>query len=174
MAGKHNDFVSQEYSSLYQMVLTGWTISYTLLTGGIVVFGYLIERIGRSSDVNPWPDPYACMLLTLPPILAVIVGQITTAGYLAAFRMVEIARIYKVCDFWTRMHCLRRYPQHSPKDRLMRKWDVLVCAATFPMIVVIAIGTILSGVIVVSHYGWNYETVIWLIAAFISSGVALL
>ena len=133
MNPERREFLINEYSNLNQLVVVTWTVAYSILSGGIVLFGFLVTQV-RNRD-----DSYAFMLTLAPTVLSLVLGQLTYAGYFCYFRMLEIAKEFEVRDLWHRW------------DDILRKANKKRCglfgtsyAGSFPMMVVLYIGILLT------------------------------
>ncbi len=142
MTSERRDFLINEYSNLNAYVSSAWTLSYTVLSGGIGLFGFLVTQVQENSAAAaPKATLYAFMLTLVPTILSLVLGQLTSAVYFFYFRMLEIAKEFEVNDVWHRWDYLVR---EARKQR--RYWWIGVprYAASFPLAVVSYIGTIFT------------------------------
>src|SRR5262245_65621341 len=94
METNYKQFLITEYQQLSAFVSNAWTISYTVLTGGVIAYGFLISQIQLHRD----EEVFAAMLTLVPTVLALILGQLTSAVYFFFFRMLEIASEFDVRD----------------------------------------------------------------------------
>lgn len=185
------EFAVAEYSSLSEMMTTGWTISYTALLAGGAVFAYVADKLlasttpmsaatnaattnvvattGMTTNVlattsattnvvattgatanagNPTapppasPEVYAATLLLLPVILAFVIGQITSAKYLAHFRMAKIASLHNAIDLWGQWDKFLCERLNVPN--IVRRFAILSVAGSFPIGIVLCAGSLLA------------------------------
>jgi hypothetical protein len=145
MASERRDFLINEYSNLNAYVSSAWTLCYTVLSGGIGLFGLLVTQVQENSSVVAAPKAtlYAFMLTLVPTILSLVLGQITSAVYFFYFRMLEIAKEFEVNDVW---HRWDYFVSTKARERpLFYAWiGVPRYAGSFPLAVVSYIGTIFT------------------------------
>ena len=97
------DFLINEYSHLSQYMNTAWTLSYTIISGGIVILLSVLNlSLGVPIDTGITIKRilYDIVAILLPLILTVVIGQITASMYLFCLRMKNIAGKFAVNDFW--------------------------------------------------------------------------
>jgi len=103
----HKEGLIHEYDGLSTLINNGWTIAYTVLGGGIAIFGVLIDKILNINSKNDYVMifVYSICLLLLPIILTMIIGQITRASYIFSFRLSDIAKDLNIeSNFWQIWH----------------------------------------------------------------------
>jgi hypothetical protein len=143
MTSERQDFLINEYSNLNAYVSSAWTLSYTVLSGGIGLFGFLVTQVQENSAAAvPKATLYAFMLTLVPTILSLVLGQLTSAVYFFYFRMLEIAKEFEVNDVW---HRWNYFIMRKAKEKRYYAWiGVPRYAASFPLAVVSAFGTIFT------------------------------
>jgi hypothetical protein len=145
-----------EYSNLNAYVSSAWTLSYTVLAGGIGLFGFLVTQVQENSAAAaPKATLYAFMLTLVPTILSLILGQITSAVYFFYFRMLEIAKEFEVNDAWYRWDYLVRKAMDQPRYVWITWIGEPRYAASFPLAVVSYIGTIFTPFYLFIQCPWN-------------------
>lgn len=143
MTSERQDFLINEYSNLNAYVSSAWTLSYTVLSGGIGLFGFLVTQVQENSVAAAAPKAtlYACMLTLVPTLLSLVLGQLMSAVYFFYFRMLEIAKEFEVNDVWHRWD----YFVRKAKEQPCYAWiGVPRYAGSFPLAVVSAFGTIFT------------------------------
>ena len=97
------DFLINEYSHLSQYMNTGWTLCYTIISGGIVILLSVLNlslAVPIDTEITIKRILYDIVAILLPLILTIIIGQITASMYLFCLRMKNIAGKFAVKDFW--------------------------------------------------------------------------
>jgi hypothetical protein len=156
MTSERRDFLINEYSNLNAYVSSAWTLSYTVLAGGIGLFGFLVTQVQENSAAAaPKATLYAFMLTLVPTILSLILGQITSAVYFFYFRMLEIAKEFEVNDAWYRWDYLVRKAMDQPRYVWITWIGEPRYAASFPLAVVSYIGTIFTPFYLFIQCPWN-------------------
>lgn len=133
------DFLVEEYCRLNELILTGWRISYTILTGAVMLFGVLFAQVpwvtGNDFTTN------AFLLILLPTVLALIFGQIISSMNMACSRQIEIADEFNIPDFWTQW--VDNVKSFSGKH-IFYRFLKSGAAGSFPFAIVLYLGAILS------------------------------
>jgi hypothetical protein len=148
--------VINEYSNLNAYVSSAWTLSYTVLAGGIGLFGFLVTQVQENSAAAaPKATLYAFMLTLVPTIMSLVLGQITSAVYFFYFRMLEIAKEFEVNDVWYRWDCFVRKAMDQPRYVWITWIGEPRYAGSFPLAVVSYIGTIFTPFYLFIQCPWN-------------------
>ena len=138
---EQKDFLVNEYSNLNRYVSNAWTIKYSILSGGVIIFGSLLSQAitVETSTVETSKEQklYALMLPLVPTVLSLILGQLTFATYLFCFRMSKIAQRLKIDDIWNQWFDILGSPKQS-------QFSSMTYAGSFPFVVVLSIGTIIA------------------------------
>jgi hypothetical protein len=141
MTSERQDFLINEYSNLNAYVSSAWALSYTVLAGGIGLFGFLVTQVQENVAAAPKATLYAFMLTLVPTILSLVLGQITSGVYFFYFRMLEIAQEFEVNDVW---HKWDDFVMKAKKKKRYTWIGIPRYAASFPLAVVSYIGTIFT------------------------------
>jgi hypothetical protein len=157
------EFLVNEYSRLSELMSTLTTIAYTILSGGVVVFGTLVGDLEKGTV-------YAYMLALVPTLLAVILGQITHAIYFCYFRLLKIAE-----EFGVRDDAWHEWEMVIYKSLNKRRFVFTMTqySGSFPMAVALYFGAAATLIFVLLETASRCWELAWLIALFISVVISI-
>jgi hypothetical protein len=149
-------FLINEYSKLNDFMSNAWTILYSILSGGVLLFGYLAAQV--ASPTCEEKHFYAMMLALVPTVLSLVLGQLNYALHFFFFRMLEIAEDFKLTDFWHRWRHLLEEPGEGPGEQPVIgsacMWlAVTRYAGSFPFVIALYTGTLFSPCYILARFG---------------------
>lgn len=101
MYPERRDFLINEYSILNSCISNIWTLFFTVLAGGLGLFGFLVKQM-HEAEGGEIAAFYAVSIILVPTALSLALGQLHYATYFFYFRILEIAREFRVTDSWSK------------------------------------------------------------------------
>ena len=149
MGPNKNDFLISEYSSLNSYVITIWTIMYTILSGVVVLYGYIVMQMYEQKSDN-MVYLLCIMLVLIPTVSALVFGQLMSASYFFYFRIVQISEELSVCDAWR----IWKKAQNNVGNSLIRSIGLTHNSGSFPFLLILSFGAVTAPIFI--YYRFKY------------------